>query len=260
MALALVVVTSASRARAAEPDACFPACRAGYLCHEGRCISACNPPCEAGQVCTATGECAAATPSSSPPRPPPMVDVPGAPATPPPPEPDPGWARGAFYFGVVSATLDLALTTAVIANNPQHARRSRSIGGLAIVLFGVNTPLVALGAGSARGTPGVVGHPRLRVAGWLSYGLAIVGSAYLLAQSRFVIIDNRQVLGVGLLGTFSTLALALDARCSAREAEALGATSRSAGASAPAGPSLGLALAPGGALASTPLLGWAGSF
>ncbi len=34
-------------AEAAAP-ACFPTCRDGFMCHEGRCISRCNPPCPAG--------------------------------------------------------------------------------------------------------------------------------------------------------------------------------------------------------------------
>lgn len=36
---------------------CFPQCRSGYVCHQGRCVSSCNPPCPQGQVCTAELEC-----------------------------------------------------------------------------------------------------------------------------------------------------------------------------------------------------------
>lgn len=36
---------------------CVPACRTGFLCVTGQCISACNPPCDPGDVCTAAGEC-----------------------------------------------------------------------------------------------------------------------------------------------------------------------------------------------------------
>jgi hypothetical protein len=31
--------------------ACFPACRPGYICHEGQCVSMCNPPCAEDHVC-----------------------------------------------------------------------------------------------------------------------------------------------------------------------------------------------------------------
>jgi hypothetical protein len=48
---------SAEPAVPADQEACFPACRSGYLCHEHRCISACNPVCAPGQECTASGEC-----------------------------------------------------------------------------------------------------------------------------------------------------------------------------------------------------------
>lgn len=49
---------------------CMPACRSGYLCHEGACVSACNPACAEGETCTTSGECRApvdyeATSSSS---------------------------------------------------------------------------------------------------------------------------------------------------------------------------------------------------
>ena len=38
---------------------CYPACRAGYFCSGGQCVSACNPPCAAGEVCSSTGQCLA---------------------------------------------------------------------------------------------------------------------------------------------------------------------------------------------------------
>jgi hypothetical protein len=37
----------------AEDASCFPACRRGYLCHAGTCVSECNPPCGAGETCEA---------------------------------------------------------------------------------------------------------------------------------------------------------------------------------------------------------------
>ncbi len=33
---------------------CEPACRVGYVCSAGACVSACNPPCGASQTCTVT--------------------------------------------------------------------------------------------------------------------------------------------------------------------------------------------------------------
>lgn len=35
----------------------MPACRSGYLCQKGQCVSACNPSCAVGETCNAVGEC-----------------------------------------------------------------------------------------------------------------------------------------------------------------------------------------------------------
>ena len=34
------------------PLECVPACRTGFVCHIGQCVSACNPPCASGLQCT----------------------------------------------------------------------------------------------------------------------------------------------------------------------------------------------------------------
>lgn len=48
--LATLFVPSLARA---EDTSCFPACRRGYLCHAGACVSECNPPCGDGETCEA---------------------------------------------------------------------------------------------------------------------------------------------------------------------------------------------------------------
>lgn len=56
----------------AEP--CVPACRAGFVCSAGRCISSCNPPCPEGQSCLEGGYCEPLAPATGiyePPPPPP---------------------------------------------------------------------------------------------------------------------------------------------------------------------------------------------
>lgn len=57
----VVAFASAASADEASPPeaACEPACRAGYACVKGVCMSACNPPCAASETCTAAGQCAA---------------------------------------------------------------------------------------------------------------------------------------------------------------------------------------------------------
>ena len=53
-------------AQAGLPATCVPACRSGFVCHSGQCISACNPPCPAGYACGVGGECVAAGPGPTP--------------------------------------------------------------------------------------------------------------------------------------------------------------------------------------------------
>ncbi len=50
---------------------CTPACREGFGCFEGRCLSLCNPACGAGERCNVHGECEAAQMSLFAGRPPP---------------------------------------------------------------------------------------------------------------------------------------------------------------------------------------------
>jgi hypothetical protein len=40
-----------------ESEDCVPACRPGYACAKGKCVSACNPPCAQGEICTAALTC-----------------------------------------------------------------------------------------------------------------------------------------------------------------------------------------------------------
>jgi hypothetical protein len=51
---AFVLATSfATTVAAAAADACFPACRKGYVCApDKRCVSECNPPCESNELCS----------------------------------------------------------------------------------------------------------------------------------------------------------------------------------------------------------------
>jgi hypothetical protein len=44
--------------------ACFPACREGYVCKDGQCLSLCNPPCPADQSCVGGRRCEPALPGA----------------------------------------------------------------------------------------------------------------------------------------------------------------------------------------------------
>lgn len=58
---ALAQQDSASKPEAlvtqSAPAACVPACRPGYVCVSGTCVSNCNPPCPEGQECTPELSC-----------------------------------------------------------------------------------------------------------------------------------------------------------------------------------------------------------
>jgi len=66
--------TNASTAPGGD-NACYPPCRAGYLCHEAKCVSMCNPACPAGEVCVDGTRCEreASPPSVMEPPPPPPL-------------------------------------------------------------------------------------------------------------------------------------------------------------------------------------------
>jgi hypothetical protein len=57
-------------AASSSDNACYPPCRAGFLCHSARCISVCNPPCASGEVCIDGTRCEASTPEVAEPPPP----------------------------------------------------------------------------------------------------------------------------------------------------------------------------------------------
>ncbi len=65
---------AAPPAAAPPTEECIPACRPGFLCAHGQCVSPCNPPCGANEVCSAAGQCVATGPAPY-----------GAPATAAPP-------------------------------------------------------------------------------------------------------------------------------------------------------------------------------
>src|SRR4249920_599093 len=66
----------ATSSAATSPDnACYPPCRAGFLCHQSRCVSMCNPPCASGEVCVDGTRCERETsaPAVAEPPPPPLA-------------------------------------------------------------------------------------------------------------------------------------------------------------------------------------------
>ena len=62
--LCLSAWTSQAQAEGSASLLCEPACRSGFECQLGECVSICNPPCRSGRACLPTGECAPASPRS----------------------------------------------------------------------------------------------------------------------------------------------------------------------------------------------------
>lgn len=204
---------SAASAGPADAQQCFPSCRAGYLCHQGRCISACNPPCAGDQTCRA-GECVA-KPGSA-----------GASATPAKagPPPDAGWARagGVVALAGGAATLGLAIGAAV---NNDDSGTAIPLGAAATVVFAASMPISAAGAGSARDNPGVRGATGARIAGWIGYGVTVLDAMTLLGLGLAdVNVNSGLILSVGALGAATSGAFAADAFISASEADHLAST------------------------------------
>jgi hypothetical protein len=273
-------------------SACNPVCGGAEVCTpDGRCVSACNPPCAPDQTCAPDGQCLASSPGAPAADrpaavPPAQPSYPTAPATtapysaypgtypgaypganlgaypgaPPGPAADPGWANGAAAFGFISAPVVMALTLGAMSqNDPKTADSARALGSTAILLFGVACPVIATGGGSARNSPGVTGSPTLRVWSWVGYGLALLDSLTLLAISYDTTVSDGQIASVGLLASLSTLGLALDAKESASQAEALAGRRVALPLGAVhAHPALGLAWTTEGS--GVPTLGWRGTF
>lgn len=80
------VATVKAEGESDDGNKCFPKCRSGYLCHEGKCISMCNPPCDSDEKCTVNGEC---VPKSAQAPPVVVAPVPSPPTQETSPQPDP---------------------------------------------------------------------------------------------------------------------------------------------------------------------------
>jgi hypothetical protein len=71
----------APAAPAPAAPACVPACRTGFFCNQGACVSMCNPPCPSNQVCVEGTRCEFPPPPVMEPPPPQQLYEP-----PPPPK------------------------------------------------------------------------------------------------------------------------------------------------------------------------------
>jgi hypothetical protein len=194
-----------------EEGACVPACRRGFVCHRGACVSRCNPPCAPGETCGQDGECRA--PVATPARPAvPGADLEGV---------SPGWAVGAGRLGIVTA-LVLAASAVALVLAPDEIEVRLPIGIGAGVVAAIAVPVIASGGASARQRGPVTGHPTFRRTGWVAYVTALCDGVVLIALALGDA-DVPVAAGVGavMLLSSSVLFFTLDAYESADQAQAL---------------------------------------
>ena len=194
---------------AGGPGACFPPCRAGYLCWSGQCVSACNPPCGLGEQCAAGGVCVRSSVD-------PMgagagLNVTGSGGA---VKPD-GWAGTAGYLGIGTMVLLGGLTVAIVVNNDDE-EIAIPLGIGATVFGGAMIPIVAAGGASSRTNHIAQGYPGLRLASWIVYGLAMADATVAIGLALSDVSVPSAVAGsIGALGVLSATGMTLDAFASA---------------------------------------------
>jgi hypothetical protein len=131
------------------------------------------------------------------------------------PDGDAGWANGAAILGFVTA--GISLIGGVMSEDGISGETGLIIGAMTTAQFAISLPLVYAGGRSAR-TGTAVGLPSWRFTGWLGYGLTLVDAALLLGLGAADIAVPGGPSSVGVLGALSSVAMALDASESARQA------------------------------------------
>jgi hypothetical protein len=138
-----------------EPT-CIPACRSGYVCVQGQCVSACNPPCSAGQTCTPDAQCLATPPLFAPPATPNEMPSKARPADPTAQLHDGFMARATIGLGGAS------VKTTTTSSNAPVSDFSGAVLGLSLDVGGAPTENLVLHGRLADMT---VLSPRARIQG-----------------------------------------------------------------------------------------------
>jgi len=136
-----------------------------------------------------------------------------------------GWARAAGIMGIVSASVGAVLTVMILAFDGAGlvygiASPATVTGLITTGFLGVMMPVVAGGAGSARGDPEVSGSGVLRAFGWIGFVGFLIG--VVIATSIGIFVPSLPIAGfIGGIATtavVSTLFFSLDAFISASQA------------------------------------------
>lgn len=175
---------------AVPADACFPACRAGFVCASGECVEACNPPCGLGYACSANGAC----------EPLEAAGVAGA---------DAGYSIAAGVVGIIMTALTVGLyVTVAVGTSNYWVDVGLRWGGIGLPF--ITAPIVGGGGLSASGVEGLL---PVRIAAWSLYGVyaicSIVAALYAADNNGFVEDEPTIALAVG--GIATELAFVVDA-------------------------------------------------
>jgi hypothetical protein len=111
-------------------------------------------------------------------------------------------------LGIISATSD-------------DSGSAIGFGAGATVVGGIGIPIGALITGKTRRNTGVDGNPGLRIAGWVGYGLTIADAITMLALSGSVDFTGGPTISVAVLGSLSSIFLAIDGSQTASQAKSL---------------------------------------
>jgi len=95
------------------------------------------------------------------------------------------------------------------------------LGAAATIIGAVGIPLVASAGRRLRNEANVDGNRGLRIAGWVSYGLAVGDAIVLLAASGEGIDTSSATVPVAVLGSLASILMAIDVHQTATQAEAL---------------------------------------
>ena len=188
------------QAAVAAPE-CVPACRSGYVCLSGQCVSACNPPCADGWQCTAAAECVAApalpVAAQQPPREQPVQPTVAAWGAPRPAQP--AWADSAPPAHAESARrvryhdgfyLRLGVGAGALGANVEA---SDSDAATQVHVSGVTIPVeVAIG-----GTPA----PGLALGAGI-YGLHLPSAQYTAGRGDYVRKGSAEYGAISMFGPF----------------------------------------------------------
>lgn len=126
-------------------------------------------------------------------------------------------ARTASTMGYLLAIPIMGLGAA--AASAEDFDEGIPLGASATLIGAVGIPLVAGAARRVRSETGVDGSPGLRVAGWVAYGLALGDAIALLALSSSEVDTGSATWPVAILGSASSIFMAIDAGQTASQAK-----------------------------------------